>query len=69
MPLLPFDITNKECDKSFNENRPCMACSFFSKKVIKHTLEDINKAELHREKLLEDIKKHQNIEDWMRKNG
>lgn len=53
--LLPFDITNKECDKSFAENRPCMACSFFSKKIHKHTLEEINKSELHREKMLEEL--------------
>lgn len=57
--LLPFDITNKECDKSFAENRPCMACSFFSGQVHKHTLEEINRVELHREKLLEECRRHE----------
>lgn len=47
-----LDITNKECDLSFAQNRPCNACSMCSGKVIRHTLEDINTAELKREKLL-----------------
>ena len=66
MDKLPFDITNRECDESFNENRPCLACSFFSKSFVKHTLEDINRAELHREKLLEEIRMHQEIGETLR---
>lgn len=33
--------TDKECEKSCMENRPCYACSMCSRKITKHSLEDI----------------------------
>jgi len=55
---LPFDITAKECEKSCIEGRACMACSFFSQKKIKHTLEEIAKMNQKKELWLAEMRKH-----------
>lgn len=50
-------FTKEECNESFNQNRNCIICSIVLGKPHKHTLEEINEAELKREKLLESTRK------------
>ena len=66
MIRIPFDITAKECEESAVENRTCEACTFMNilsnheAKPIKHSLQDISKMNLHKEKLLAELSERNN---------